>query len=205
VIAASQAVTPLLVESLLHDTRNPLNALAINLEVLNEKLKDELGAVDPALEKNLRAMREQVFKVDLILRTFSEFLVVGSPAMLSELSLSDVLERALEVLGHEVRKQRVKMKVDVEKGVAVRMDDPAALRFLAYHAVLRALARSEAGGEVQVALRRTGDRALLRVQDGGGEGEPTPLSRPAMEALGRARSVEVSVHGGRCELSFKAG
>jgi len=195
----------MLVESLLHDTRNPLNALAINLEVLNEKLKDEAGAVDPALEKNLRAMREQVFKVDLILRTFSEFLVVGAPAMLSELGLSDVLERALEVLGHEARKRRVKLKLDVEKGVKVRLDDPAALRFLTYHAVLRGLMRSESGGEVQVALGRTGDRALLRVQDGGGEGEPSPLTRPAMEALGRARSVEVSVHGGRCELGFEAG
>lgn len=204
-IAASQAVAALLVESLLHDTRNPLNALAINLEVLNEKLKDEVGAVDPALEKNLRAMREQVFKVDLILRTFAEFLVIGSPAMLSELSLSDVLARAVEVLGHEARKRRVKVKLEVEPGLSVRLDDPAALRFLAYHALLRALVRSEGGGEVQVTLRRAGDRALLRVQDGGGEAEPSPLTQPAMEALGRARSVEVSIHGGRCELGFKAG
>lgn len=204
-IAASQAVAALLVESLLHDTRNPLNALAINLEVLNEKLKDELGAVDPALEKNLRAMREQVFKVDLILRTFAEFLVLGAPAMLSELGLPDVLARAVEVLGHEARKRRVKVKLDVEPGLSARMDDPAALRFLAYHALLRALMRSEGGGEVQVTLRRAGDRALLRVQDGGGEAEPSPLTQPAMEALGRARSVEVSIHGGRCELGFKAG
>jgi signal transduction histidine kinase len=205
VIAASHAVSGLLVESLLHDTRNPLNALAINLEVLNEKLKDELGVVDPAFEKNLRAMREQVFKVDLILRTFAEFLVTGTPSMLSELSLSDVVDRAVEVLGHEARKRRVKVKLDVEPGLSARQGDPAALRFLACHALLRALMRSESGGEVQVTLQRSGDRALLRVQDAGGEGEPSPLARPALEALGRARSVEVSVHGGRCELGFKAG
>jgi signal transduction histidine kinase len=206
VIAASQAVLGLLVESLLHDTRNPLNALAINLEVLNEKLKDDAGAVDPALEKNLRAMREQVFKVDLILRTFSEFLVVTAPTMLSELSLTDVLHHAVEVLGHEARKRRVKVKLEADKGVSVRLDDPSALRFLTYHAVLRALMRSEATGEVQIALHRTGDRVLLRVQDAGpAEGEPSPLTRPALEALGRARSVEVRVHGGRCELEFVAG
>ncbi|HYV50195.1 MAG TPA: histidine kinase [Myxococcaceae bacterium] len=204
-IAASQAVAPVLVEGLLHDARNPLNALAINLEVLNEKLKDEQGAVDPALEKNLRAMREQVFKADLILRTYAEFLAVGSPAMQSELTLSEVLERALEMLVFEARRRGMKVKADVEKGVAARLDDPGALRFLAYHAVLRALARSEKGGEVQVSLRRAGDQALLRVQDDGGDDEPALPSREAMEALGRARSVEVSVHGGRCELVFKAG
>jgi hypothetical protein len=75
-----------------------------------------------------RAMREQVFKVDLILRNFSEFLVVGAPSMLSELNLSDVVERALEVLGHEARKRRVKVKAEVEPGLSARLDDPARSR-----------------------------------------------------------------------------
>src|SRR4051812_7861377 len=104
VIAASQAATTQLVESLLHEARNPLNALAINLEVLTEKLKDDAGAVDPSLEKNLRAMREQVFRTDAILRSFAEFLVTQQ-GHFSEMSLPEILERAVEVLGHEARKR----------------------------------------------------------------------------------------------------
>ena len=38
---------PALMDSLLHDVRNPLNALAINLEVLAEKLKGETGRCRP--------------------------------------------------------------------------------------------------------------------------------------------------------------
>ncbi|HEY8206154.1 MAG TPA: histidine kinase [Myxococcaceae bacterium] len=203
-IAASQAATPQLVESLLHEARNPLNALAINLGVLTEKLKDDAGSVDPTLEKNLRAMREQVFRVDAILRVFAEFLVT-KPAHVPEVNLPDVLERAVEVLGHEARMRRVKVKLEVDKGLIVRLDDPSAMRFLAYHSLYRALLRSSPGTEVEVSLRRSGDRALLRVQDSGGDGEPVAPAKPALEALGRAKSVEVSIHGGRCELEFQAG
>ena len=38
--AAVQAASNRLMDSLVHDARNPLNALSINLEVLTEKLKE---------------------------------------------------------------------------------------------------------------------------------------------------------------------
>jgi signal transduction histidine kinase len=205
VIATSHATTAQLVESLLHDTRNPLNAMAINLEVLSEKLKDDSGTVPPPLEKNIKAMREQVFRVDAILRSFAEFLV-WRPGQLAEMNLAQVLSCALEVLGHDVRKRRLKVKVDLaEEGLPARLSDPLTLRFLAYQSLHRAVLRSEPGQEIQVALRRDGERTVLKVQDAGGEGEPDPLLRPALEALGRARSVDVSISGGRCELRFAAG
>ena len=203
VSAASQAALSRLVESMLHDARNPLNAMAINLEVLHEKLKDETGAVDPALEKNLRAMREQVYRVDLTLRTFADFLI-NTPERLPDATLADVLPRAVEVLGHQARTGRVKLKLEMEPGVTVRLGDSAALRFLAYHSILRAVERSAPGSEVEISLQRAGERAALRVQDAG-DGEPNPFTGPALEALGREQSVEVTVHGGRCELLFKAG
>jgi len=202
-MAASHAALSRLVESMLHDARNPLNALAINLEVLNEKLKDETGAVDPALEKNLRAMREQVYRADLILRAFADFLI-NEPQRLPDATLADVLPRAVEVLGHQARTGRVKLKLEMEPGVTVRLGDSAALRFLAYHSILRAVERSAPGSEVEISLQRAGERAALRVQDAG-DGEPNPFTGPALEALGREQSVEVTVHGGRCELLFKAG
>lgn len=203
-MAAARAATAHLVESMLHDARNPLNALAINLEVLTEKLKDEGGGLAPALEKNIRAMREQVFRVDAILRTFAEFLVT-QPSLVADLPLPQVMERAQDVLGHEARKRRVKISLEVEPGVTARMEDPVSARFLAYQSLLRALLRSEPGTEVKVTLRRSGERAALRVQDGGGGGEPNPLLAPALQALGRARGVEVSIDGGSCVLGFPAG
>ncbi|HXN41127.1 MAG TPA: histidine kinase dimerization/phospho-acceptor domain-containing protein, partial [Myxococcaceae bacterium] len=61
-----------LVLGLLHDARNPLNALAINLEVLTDKLRQSEA---PATgEKNVKAMREQIRRIDSMLRRFGDFL-----------------------------------------------------------------------------------------------------------------------------------
>lgn len=204
VMATARAAADNLVESLLHDTRNPLNAMVINLEVLTEKLKDDSGAVPASLEKNIKAMREQVFRVDAILRAFAEFLI-QRPAQLGELSLPQVLERAKEVLGHDVRKRGLKIKMALEERLQVRLPDPLALRFLVFQSIRRAVLRSSPDQEIQVDLRRSGDRAVLRVQDGGGEGEPDPRLRSALEALCRERSVDISINVGRCELRFAAG
>lgn len=202
-LAASQAATARLVEALLHGTRNLLNAMTMNLGALGEKLKDDSGAVPPTLEKNLRIVRDQVFRVDAILRVFAEFMATR-PSQLSELSLAQVLERARQTLEHEARDRRVAVKMDLEPGLQVQLSDPLALRFLAFQALLRALLRSPPGGEVEVGLRRQGDRAVLEVRDAGGDEEPDASPGPALEALGRVRSVEVSIQAGRCELTFPA-
>src|SRR5687767_9977504 len=46
--AARQAANQRLMDSLLHDVRNPLNALSINLDVLTEKIRREHGEIPAA-------------------------------------------------------------------------------------------------------------------------------------------------------------
>jgi phosphoglycerate-specific signal transduction histidine kinase len=111
--AARYSAVPSLMDSLLHDVRNPLNALSIHLEVLTEKLKGEAGQVPASQEKNLRSMREQIQRVDGILRRFSEF-IVSRPGSLGDVELSDTVTRALEVLAHESRKRRLEAAAALE-------------------------------------------------------------------------------------------
>lgn len=107
-LRAAYLVASRLMESLLHDARNPLNAVAINLEVVAEKLKDDEGKIPESVERNLKSMREQVYRVDAILREFSDFIAprLGTSG---DLELGPLLSRALEVVGHEARKRRVKV------------------------------------------------------------------------------------------------
>src|SRR3954463_13304181 len=87
--AARYSAIPALMDSLLHDVRNPLNALTINLEVLYGKLKAEMGEVPLSQEKNIKAMRDQIQRVDGILRQFHEFIVLRGGAA-GEVDLSEV-------------------------------------------------------------------------------------------------------------------
>jgi signal transduction histidine kinase len=194
--AARYGAVPSLMDSLLHDVRNPLNALSIHLEVLTEKLKGETGQVPPSQEKNLKAMR------DGILRRFNEFIVsrAGTPG---DADLSETVTRALEVLAHEGRKRRLQVRPAITAGVRARLSDTGELGFLVVQALMRAYGRSEQGTEVTVAVRAEESRAVLEVVDAASSPVENALEGVAALTLRCAQlGVELQLRAGTCRLSF---
>jgi signal transduction histidine kinase len=204
VSAARYGAVPTLMDSLMHDVRNPLNALAIHLEVLSEKLKAETGQVPPSQEKNLKAMRDQIQRVDGILKLFSEF-VVHRGATPGDTDLSEAATRALGVLGHEGRKRRVQVQSAVEAGVRVRLPDTSEVGFFLVQSLLRAFRRAEGGGSVRVLVRADGPHAVLEVEDSGSAAEPMPEVVAALELRCAQLGVEPHIRGGQCRLVFPRG
>lgn len=197
--AARYGAVPILTDNLLHDVRNPLNALSIHLEVLAEKLKGEAGVVPATQEKNLRAMREQIQRVDGLLRLFAEFLSQRAQGA-GEASLSEGVARALEVLGHEARRRRLKLSVELEPGVVVRLAEAGDLGFLVLQPLLRAFLRAEPASALRVSVRGEGSAGVLEVSGAlGADGDP------ALEALAEAgarQGVELQLRPGLCRLVF---
>jgi len=195
-----------LMDSLVHDVRNPLNALAINVEILQEKLSRASGGqVPPGQVKNFQSMRDQIARVNGMLGDFARFLA-PSPAAPAVLSLSLMVKDAVGVLGHAGRRARVKVSVDVPDGQAgVEAMDPSVLGFLVLVPVLRALERTPEDGQVRVLVRHEGSRVVLHVQDGGREeGEDTEVEQ-ALAAAARESGTELHVRGSQLRLSFRAG
>jgi signal transduction histidine kinase len=204
-LAVQEAVmeaTPKLVDSLLHDARNPLNALAINLEVLTDKLRQSvaLGNAD----KNLRAMREQIFRVDTILRRFADFL---APPRLGpgEAKLSELVEAALEVAGHEARKKRLRLLARVEPGLRVWLPHAWSAHFLTLQTILRAIGRAEPGSDIEVSLSRQSGTPLFAVTEARSTSENGADPAPALQHVCCEIGARLSVHGGECRLAFPSG
>ncbi|AKJ04358.1 phospho-acceptor domain-containing protein [Archangium gephyra] len=200
--AARYGAVPSLMDSLLHDVRNPLNALSIHLEVLSEKLKGETGQVPPSQEKNLKAMRDQIQRVDGILRRFAEF-IVSRPGAPGDADLSETVTRALDVLSHESRKRRLQVRQAISAGVRARLSDTGELGFLVVQALMRAYGRSEQGADVLVAVRTEESRAVLEVVDATtSPAETTPEVAAALELRCAQLGVELQLRAGMCRLSF---
>ncbi|WP_240486622.1 sensor histidine kinase [Hyalangium minutum] len=200
--AARYSAVPTLMDSLLHDVRNPLNALSINLEVLSEKLKGETGEVPPSQAKNIKAMRDQIQRVDGILRQFADFIVFrGSTG--GEVVLSELAKRSLDVIAHESRRRRLKLNVAIEPDLRVKLQDTSEVSFFLIQSLLRAFGRSEASTEVTVAVRAEGSQAVLEVKDSAGS---APESAPdIIAALGlrcAQLGVEFQVRGDVCRFIF---
>jgi len=200
--AARYGAVPTLMDSLLHDVRNPLNALSINLEVLAEKLKGEAGQVPPSQEKNVKAMRDQIQRVDGILRQFAEFIVFRG-GMAGEASLSDVAKRSLDVLAHESRRRRLKVHTAIEPELRVQLQDTQELSFFLVQALLRAFHRSEPSTEVKVEARGEGSKAVLEVTDSAGNApEQSPEVVAALELRCMQLGVEFQIKAGVCRFIF---
>jgi phosphoglycerate-specific signal transduction histidine kinase len=200
--AARYSAVPSLMDSLLHDVRNPLNALSIHLEVLTEKLKGEAGQVPASQEKNLRSMREQIQRVDGILRRFSEF-IVSRPGSLGDVELSETVTRALDVLSHESRKRRLQVRLTIAPGVRARLSDTGELGFLVVQTLMRVYDRSAQGGEVTVAVRAEDTRAVLEVVASAMADSEGPLEAAAALELRCAQlGVDVHMEAGTCRLTF---
>ncbi len=199
--AARYGAVPTLMDSLLHDVRNPLNALSIHLEVLTEKLKGETGQVPPSQEKNLKAMRDQIQRVDGILRRFAEFIVsrAGAPG---DVDLSDTVTRAMDVLAHESRKRRLQVRPTIAAGVRARLSDTGELGFLVVQSLMRAYGRSEQGTEVSVAVRAEDARAVLEVVDVTPSAVASTPEEAALELRCAQLGVELTLRAGMCRLSF---
>lgn len=193
------AAVPGLVDSLIHDARNPLNALTLNLEVLTEKIR-ALPNPLPAADKNLRAIREQVFRVDAILRKFADFLA-ARPAGEGEANLSELVVRAVEVLGHEARSGRVRMLSRIDAGLKVRLGELSAAPFVALQPVLRGIQRSVPGGEISVSLAQEGERVRFTVTDSAGSGPETHADvLSSLEWVCTQNGGSISVRGADCQV-----
>jgi signal transduction histidine kinase len=190
---------PRLVDGLLHDARNPLNALAINLEVLTDKLRQ--SAALGSAEKNLRAMREQIFRVDAILRRFADFL---APRRLGagQANLSELVEGALEIAGHEARKKSLRLIPQVEPDLRVWLEHAWLAHFLTLQPILRAIGRAEAGSDIEVSLSRQAGSPTLVVTESRSGNEDGRDWATALEQVCREIGGTSCVRGGECRLAF---
>lgn len=188
-----------LMDSMLHDARNPLNALAINVEVLAEKLKDDDGKVPESLDKNLRAIRDQVYRVDAILRQFADF-ITPRVGVAADTNLSEVVQRAVEVVSHEGRKRRVKLQTVLDGGSVVPVADAGALNLLLAQVLLRAVSRAAAGTELSIAIVKVDGRPILRVTEP--QAAPVENTEP-LHALARQAGVTAELTESGCSLTFR--
>ena len=200
VSAARQAVTQRLVDSLLHDVRNPLNALSINLDVLTEKLRREHGEISPGQEKNLKVMREQIFRVDGILKQFADFMAPRPDPTRTPVDLSESVRQAMQLLAHECRRSMLKVRQMIEPDLKTT-GTSGSVRFLALQLLFRGVARAGAEGELDVTLQREGTGAVLRVRDGSADSrEPFPHAWSALAALASGMGGEVRIGGPEAQL-----
>ncbi len=147
-----------------HEIKNPLNAIALHLEVLRARLEGS-DVAEPA-DSEIVIISKEIARLDRVVKTFLDF---TRPITLSmaNMSLADVVRD----VGELVRPQAEVRKIDVwvlnNGGRLMIWGDRDTLKQAILNVVLNAFDAMPDGGRLEIETRHTGDGCLLNVRDQG--------------------------------------
>lgn len=127
-----------LVRLLAHEIRNPLNALTLNLKLLDKKIDD------PVLREALTASLEQTRRVDSILSDFVDFTRPKQPD-LKNVNIGELLTGLRDFVRPQTEMKKIDISVDVSENSAEFVTDRDLLNQALLNLLLNAIEVTEEG------------------------------------------------------------
>jgi signal transduction histidine kinase len=194
-----------------HEIRNPLNAAALQLSVLERRVRRLSEDLQPRLLEPLLLVRDEIRRLDHILEDFLQF---ARPREFrpEPVEVKTLLRRVVDLLGSQAEARRVRLELDADGGASVPpiAGEEERLRQVLINLSLNALEATPAGGLVRVFAQREGDLASITVDDSGPGLAPEIRDRlfePFFTTKARGSGLGLSIvhaivtqHGGRLEV-----
>jgi signal transduction histidine kinase len=175
-----------------HDIKNPLNAMSLQVALLGEKLAP-LAEASEAAASHLRAVRDQIARVNEVLRRFLDVAEPGAP--LGYTDLGALLADIGSLFAHEGRRRRMTLSIDAQPGNVRSSSDPARSGRLLLGLFARALGETPDGGRLAARAEASGRKALVAIEHTPGDPDPdlryySDVAVEAARALGGEFSQE---------------
>lgn len=147
-----------------HEVKNPLNAMAIHLDLLREKA----GASRDGLTPHIQIIGREIERLDRVVRTFLDF-TRPVELQLAAADLSEVAQGVAQLMQAEADRQGARIRLQApQPGPPVWVD-----RDLAEQALLNLVTnglqamQQQPGSELRLEVWRQGQEGLVRVADEG--------------------------------------
>jgi signal transduction histidine kinase len=181
-MAEKLAAVGTMTAGLSHEIRNPLNAAALQLTVLERRLQRLPAEVQGPLLEPLTLVKDEIRRLDHILEDFLQF-ARPREFVPRAVELGPVVARVLDLLDGEAERRGVSVARELDPGRALPPvpGDEGRLRQVLVNLTLNALEATPAGGTVRVACfgeppdpARPDDlgRVAISVEDSGAGVEP---------------------------------
>lgn len=213
--AARASYVGLLASGLAHEIRNPLNAMNMNVQMLEEELQGVPGIEQEDFGDLLDSTKSEIKRLE---RLVNNFLAYARPAKphFEAMDLNVVVREVLRFLELDFRQSGVELKTDLEPLLPDVEIDETQFKQALMNLLVNARQVLSSGGHVSVATR-AGSRGdvVLEIQDDG-PGIPQEIrerifevfysSRGGGTGLGLpiARQI-IEKHGGTIELQSEVG
>jgi signal transduction histidine kinase len=155
--------------SLAHEVKNPLNAMALQLALLGEKI----GASEPLASTcagNLGSLKLQIGRIDEVVR---RYLDVADPAPSVDFDAGGLLADAANLFGHEARRRHVALACQAGPGAVHAAGDPCRVARLLLGLLWSSLSSTPGGGHLLARATSSAGEAVLSVEHTRGPPDPT--------------------------------
>jgi signal transduction histidine kinase len=196
-----------------HEIGNPLNAMAIHLELLRRRLAG-LGPEAGKAMESVDVLESEVRRLDGIVRNFLGAVRPSQPD-LSEVQLLEVVAASLALLKDQLGQLGVRATIDVDGELPVVLADHGQVQQALFNVIKNALEAMDRGGELTVRARSEDDWVVLEVADTG-VGIPSDKLTRVFDAYYTTKSDGsglgllivlriLRAHGGRVDIASEPG
>ncbi len=187
-----------------HEVRNPITAIELNAEILQDIVGGRPGPDDEA-SSLVAAIRDQVKTLDALTEEYLTFARFPRPHFEEE-SLNGLVEEVAEFIRPVATRQGLSLRVETDPQVPMLEVDRGLLRQAIINLVKNGMEALSRGGELTLASRRRDERVEISVNDSGGGiaddvakrlFEPFFTTKPQGTGLGLSIARQITEeHGG---------
>jgi two-component system sensor histidine kinase HydH len=193
-----------------HEIRNPLNAAALQLAVLERRVKKLPGGEQAALLEPLHLVGDEIRRLDHVLEDFLQF---ARPRVFSPrpVEVVPVLGRVLDLVAGQAEDRGIALRRELEPVPPIAGDEER-LRQVVMNLALNALHAAGRGGWVRVACRPAEEEGWVEILvDDAGPGVPAAIRERIFEPFFTTKAegsglglpivhAIVAQHGGTIEV-----
>lgn len=157
----------LLAAGVAHEIGNPLNSLDIHLQLLGRKLRKLPPGDRGPLEENLTTAREEIQRLDTILKQFLHAVRPTTPHRERQ-DLHALLHETLKLLEPELASRKLSVELDLAESMPPAMIDPGQFQQVFYNLIRNAYqALPVAQGQITIRTRVNDFETIISIEDNG--------------------------------------
>lgn len=153
-----------LVAGLHHEIKNPLAALSLHVQLIEEDLID--GDASATVLEMLGVVKTEMTRVGSVLESFRDFASMDK-LDLSEIDLAELIDRSVNLIRPQAQRRKIDLRVELpaEKMPAVNVDR-VRLEQVLLNLLINAMDAMPDGGEIKIAVSLASERTrnLVRIE-----------------------------------------
>jgi signal transduction histidine kinase len=193
-----------------HEIKNPLNSIALRLELLRTKVSEE----NPDADKEINIISQEIRRLDRVVKTFLDFTRPVDLAV-EDVDLAAVAREVVSLVRPQATMQKVNLQFSAEPPSIIIRGDRDLLKQALLNVVMNGIEAMRSGGNLIVRVQVAAPHCILMVQDEGpgipeeNKGKVFQLYFTTKEkgsGIGLAMTFRaVQLHNGTIDFASEAG